>query len=364
VTNLERDAAVGVYDLLAAGVRGEVAPHEGIERARAATPELWDRAIALEGCGPWVERMRRASPALTAALAPADRILRAHGEEAVRHALVAVWQVGEIAAVAAEAGIRVLALKGVARLLAGETPGWRALSDIDLLVDAGDAPRLHAALISSCGYVVDHAPISGRHLPMLVRAGSLPVEVHTRLSDAGSDLDRTIGDGSLEVPVGNATIGIPSPTARVLHMLEHALVVHRTLRYRLRDITDASTVWHADGVDVDAVRRWVGSRRYARAARTLLAAAGIGGERTAAATDAERARAAWATARRVAVARLAVPARADLRAVQDPQVFIAGQLAEGSPQVLAGLAWRAITQPAKAASAIGGLLRPDRRGRA
>jgi hypothetical protein len=383
----DRRAIAAVYDVLAAGIRGEVPAAEIVQCAAGSASDVWTRAIGLEGCGPWLERVRRGrskeAPAIAAALAPADDVLRAHGEEAVRHALMAVWQLGEIAALAGPLGIRVLALKGVARLLAGETPGWRALADVDLLVDAADAPRLHAALVSACGYAVDEAPTSGRHLPMLSRAGSLPVEVHARLSDDGSDLDRAILDDAFEVAVGGARVLIPSPTARLLHTLEHALVVHRTLRYRLRDIADVATVWRASGVDLDAARRWIGSRRYAKAARTLLAAAEVVGTARAAgdvprdpargpapraaserAADGDRSRAAWASVRRVAVARLAVPARADLRAVQDPLVFVAGQLAERSPSVLAGLAWRAITRPGKAAATVRGIVaRSGRRGR-
>jgi hypothetical protein len=333
--------AAAVYDVLAAAVRGSAPPPaHRLALADAASPDVWDRALQLEACGPWVDRVRRATPAIAPALRRADNMLRVQGEYAVFQGIAAAAQLAEVAALAARVGVRVLALKGAARLVAGEAPGRRSLSDIDLMTEAGGATPLFDALVRESGYTVDAAVTPERHLPMLVRAGSVPIEIHERLTDAGSAIDARIWEGAVDVRVGAATLAVPSPTARVMHTLQHALVVHRTVRYRLRDVTDVRTVWAAGGVDYDAVRLWVSKEPYRGAAETLLAAAGVtpyaseaGGER------------AWARVRRVAVARLAVPRRDGLRASEDPLVYVASQLAEGSPRVLAGLAWRALSRP-------------------
>ena len=339
-----------VYDVLASAVRGVPQSSDRVAHAHRAAFGIWDRALTLEACGPWVDRARRGNAALAAAVTPADAALRVQGEVAVRQGLAAYAQLTEIAAVAGRIGVRVLALKGAARLLDGEAPGRRLLSDIDLLTASPrDATALFDALRRGGDYTVDGAVTPGRHRPMLVRAGGLPVEIHERLSDGGSSIDARVWADATPVSLGGPTLDIPSATLRVMHTLQHALVVHRTLRYRLRDVIDVTTVWAARGVDQDVVRRWVSHEPYAAAAGTLLAAAGA----TPYAADADRA---WSRVRRVAVARLAVPARADVRAPDDPLVYVAGQLAEGSPSVWAGLAWRALSRPRHAVTIIEGFV--------
>jgi hypothetical protein len=80
----------------------------------------------------------------------------------------------------------------------------------------------------------------------------------------------------------------------------------------------------------------------------LLAAAGLGGD-----VSADRA---WRTVRRVALARLAVPATPRVAGDLDPLVYVAGQLAEGSPTVLAGLAWRAVCAPLRTVATVRGAI--------
>jgi hypothetical protein len=206
------------------------------------------------------------------------------------------------------------------------------LSDIDLLAEHPE--DLHQAL-RRLGYEPDDTGTPGRHLAALVRPGSLAVEVHTRLSDDRSRLEADIWrDTRTPVP----GLEIPSASALARHTLEHATVVHRTLRYRLRDVLDASTVCRD-------VRLLTG---IGRASDTLLAAAGLGGD-----ASGDRA---WRTVRRVALARLAVPAAAQVGGDLDPLVYVAGQLAEGSPAVLAGLAWRAMRAPARAMVTVRGAM--------
>jgi hypothetical protein len=315
--------AAAVYDIIAAAVRGSPIP-----RATDSSPAHWERVLSIEACGPWLEWARRSNPELSRAVEPARPILRAQSEAAVAHALAAGAQLAEIAALAPNVG-RVLVLKGAARLLAGEPAGRRTLSDIDLLVE--NPAAWHRALQRELGYRPDDRGTPGRHLPALVRAGSLAVEIHTRLSDAGSELDAIIWRDTRPM----MGLEIPSAAALARHTLEHAVVVHRTLRYRLRDVLDAAAVCRPAPVSSPG-----------RAAAILLAAAGIGGDR-------ERA---WRVVRRVALARLAVPAARSIAGDLDPLVYVASQVAELSPAVMMGLAWRALRQPWRTVATVRGAL--------
>jgi hypothetical protein len=317
-------SAAAVYDIIAATVRGRAVPD--IAPADTAT---WERVLCIEACGPWLEWACRRDAAVARAMEPARPILRAQSEAAVSHALTAMAQLAEIAKLAP----RVLVLKGAARLLSGESAGLRTLSDIDLLAENPIA--LHHALQRELGYRPDDTGTPGRHLPALVREGSLAVEIHTRLSHNPSRLDREIWENT-RTPVPG--LEIPSVEALARHTLEHATVVHRTLRYRLRDVLDVSTVCRD-------VRLLTG---MSQAGDTLLAAAGLGGD-----VSADRA---WRTVRRVALARLSVPATARVAGDLDPLVYVAGQLAEGSPAVLAGLAWRAMRAPLRTVATVRGAI--------
>jgi len=251
-------------------------------------------------------------------------------EAAVAHALAIGSQLAEIASLAPQYG-RVLVLKGAARLLSGKPAGRRTLADIDLLAE--NPTGWHRALQQELGYRPDDTGTPTRHLPALIREGSLAVEIHTQLADRGSGLDTIIWQDT-RTPVPG--LEIPSAVALARHTLEHATVVHRTLRYRLRDI-----------LDITAVCQEVPSAT-GRAAETLLAAAGFRGER-----EADHA---WRTVRRVALARLAVPATPRVAGDLDPLVYVASQLAEGSPAVLAGLAWRAVCAPLRTVATVRGAL--------
>jgi hypothetical protein len=318
-------SAAIVYDIIAAAVRGREIPDGEI----VADAACWERVLCIEGCGAWLEWARRRDDRLARALEPARSILRAQSEAAVAHALSAGTQLAEIAAIAPRVG-RVLVLKGAARLLSGEPAGRRTLADIDLLVEN---PRAwHRALQRELGYVSDATGTPERHLPALVRDGSLAVEIHTQLSDSGSALDAAIWSDTRSV----MGLEIPSTMALARHTLHHAVVVHRTLRYRIRDILDVAAVCDQQ----------IG--HATRPERVLLAAALGNSDR------------AWRTVRRVALARLAVPSTPRVAGDVDPLVYVASQLAERSPAVIAGLAWRALRAPWRTMTTVRGALERGR----
>ncbi len=320
-------SASAVYDIMVAALRGRDVPD--ISPQDTAT---WERVLCIEACGPWLEWACRRDPAVARAMEPARPILRAQSEAAVAHGLTAMAQLAEIAKLTPTIG-RILVLKGAARLLSGEAAGRRTLSDIDIIAE--NAIACHHAMQRELGYRPDDTGTPGRHLPALVRRGSLSVEIHTRLSDTRSRLDADIWRDT-RTPVSG--LEIPSVESLARHTLEHATVVHRTLRYRLRDVLDVSAV-------CKDVRGLTG---MSAASDTLLAAAGLGGD-----VSAELA---WRRVRRVALARLAVPATPRIAGDLDPLVYVAGQVAEASPTVLAGLAWRALRAPLRTVATVRGAL--------
>ena len=342
-------AARAAYDVATAAVRGFVFSEAARERATQAPADVWQRVLDLEGCAAWLDRARQRSPTLTATLGSATALVRSEGARALRNAVAMVQQLAELVPVAAAIGARVLVLKGSARLLAGESAGGRTMADIDLLVaddgGGGGADALHAALQSELGYQPDEPGTPARHLPSLMRADSLPIEIHGRLTDAGSALDGIIWEGPRSVPLGAGTIEIPSATAVLLHTLEHAVVVHRAGRYRLRDVLDVAAAW-TEEVDAVAVGRFADGHPERRAARTLLRAA----SRTAVSgsvsrpVDGRAERQAWQRIRRVGRARLLAPPQPGVPAGSDPRVLVLSQLAEGAP----GPVWRLIAHGAAA----------------
>jgi hypothetical protein len=351
-------AGRAVYEIATAVVRGAPVEEGPARRAARASVDIWARVLDLEGCAGWLDRAGRSAPGVAAVLAPAQGFLRAERERGLRNAVAMVQQLAELAPVAAGVGARVLVLKGSARLLAGEPAGDRSMADIDLLVpgDAGDA--MHAALRAALGYASDEPGTPDRHLPALVRPGSLPIEIHRRVADAPSALDSRVWDEARQVALGDAQIEIPSPTALVLHAIEHATVVHRAIRYRLRDVLDVATLLTGD-VDGDEVRRFVSTHAERRAALTLLRAARSLSSRPPSESPADEAerraeRRAWRRIRRVGRARLLAPVQRGVPAGSDPRVLVLSQLAEGAPGRVLRLVARGLAAPGRALRLVAG----------
>ncbi len=358
-------ASRAAYDILTTIARGRRPSDAQRARAPLIPPHAWERVLDLEGCAAWVESARRRTPALAEVLGPALPLIRPAGERALRNAVAMVQQLAELAPVAANAGARVLVLKGSARLLAGEIAGSRTMADIDLLVSAPHAAALHTALQSKLGYTADPTGTPGRHLPSLVRADSLPIEIHERLANAGSPLDTRIWEGTRSVPLGGATLEIPSPIAVWLHTLEHAVVVHRTLRYRLRDIIDLATAWNTDGTtpDTGEAMLFVATHNDRRALTTMvMAAVSLGMVGWDPDLDAESR--AWRRIGRVGRARLIASPQPGVPAGADPRVFALSQIAEGAPGAILRLIARGLSAPRRAAEMVAGQWLPPEAERA
>jgi hypothetical protein len=174
------------------------------------------------------------------------------------------------------------------------------------------------------------------------------------LSDAGSSLDRRVWNGSRPVVLGgeSANVDIPSATALMLHTVEHAVVVHRAVRYRLRDVTDVATAW-TESVDVDELRDFIGANPHRLAMQTLVIAAArltpsASVRNPSWLSDSSPDGPAWRRIRRVGRARLWAPPRPGVPPTSDPRVTVLSQMAEGSPGPLLRLGTRALGAPRRA----------------
>lgn len=310
---------------MGAVLAGETPAAKLVARAFAASHELWQRTLVIEACAAQFDRALR--PSAVASMAPPAlrRELSDATAQAVRQGLRVPGQIAEVAQGARECGIRFMVLKGAARLLSGAVAGGRSLSDIDVLAAPDDAQRLHAMLRHRLGYdSMSAAP--EHHLPTLSRAGALPVEVHVQLGPRITDLDARIWRDVQEVP--EAGLVVPSPTAALLHALEHGALVHWAVRYRFRDLLDVAEAW-TPGVDAKEVVSYLRAHPQRVALETLLGAA----RRFAVAIPAGR-RSAWRTVRRVARARYVIAAHVRDPARAKSLCIAAGVLAEASPQAL------------------------------
>ncbi|HET7584826.1 MAG TPA: nucleotidyltransferase family protein [Gemmatimonadaceae bacterium] len=326
--------ASAIHDLLSSAVRREQPGATVLRRASDADASWWRRVLRYERCGPAVWGwMLDAGHALDLP-AHVRALLKDDAQLALGQSLRVAPQLARIAMLAARCGVRVMALKGAARLLAGaHTAASRTMDDIDLLVDdRAGAELLHRALQCEMGYaVVEHIP-GHHHLDAIALPGWLPVEIHTRLARRhGADGARVdIWQDAREVEVGGAPVWLPSPAALAEHTLAHA-TASRMLRYTLRDVIDVAAVVSDPQVDLARVSAFVHASVERRAMETLLGAAHVLDARVPAARVPE---ASWRAVRRVGRLRAEIAVRVQGRHAARRLIAAGGALAEGSPRAV------------------------------
>lgn len=313
------------YELMVAALRGETPREAVMAHAFAASPVFWQRALALEACAVQLDRALRESPMSARVPLPLRRLLSDASACAVRQALTVPAQLTELAGAAREMGMRLMVLKGAARLLQGDVPGARSMSDIDVLASPADAGRLHEFLQERLGYA-SLLTSPEHHLPTLIRAGALPVEVHIQLGPRPTDLDARIWHDAHAMPGGDLLL--PSATARVMHALAHGALVHWAVRYRLRDLLDVAAAWNGD-IDRDEVVGYL-RRQSQRAVLTTM----LGGARRFAPAIPMGRPSAWRTIRRVAHVRHVLAAHISDRSRAMSLCIAGGVIAEASPRAL------------------------------
>ena len=315
------------YDVMVALLAGhaEQTPARTVTRAFAAPVAFWQRALVLEACAVQLDRALRASPLAPLAPSPLRRVLRDATARAVRQILTLPGQLTELANAAQELGIRIMVLKGAARALTATIPAARSMSDIDVLTAPDDAGRLHHFLQHRLGYgALSTSP--EHHLPTLMRAGALPVEVHVRLGPRPTGLDTRIWCEARGV--AGTDLVVPSPTSTFLHALEHGALVHWAVRYRLRDLLDVADAW-GSSVDRDEVAGYLRGHPQRATLATM-----IGGARRFAPDIPAGRRSAWRTIRRVAKSRHFVAAHVANGVFATSLCIAGGLLAEASPRAL------------------------------
>lgn len=145
-------------------------------------------------------------------------------------------------------GITPVALKGAAFLLDDEsaTPApWRFMSDIDLLVPAGQL-ETSIGKLSALGFSpasADYDPEREAHFPPLIsRCGTFSVELHTRLfnhDDFGLPAGAIMANAAPSRLDTNCAL--PAPEHRIAHALVHAQLHNRNVatdRIVFKDILD------------------------------------------------------------------------------------------------------------------------------
>ena len=319
--------SVAIYDLLIDVFRGLPVEESLRDRAFHAPAERWRRVLGFEGCEVQFDRAVRVASWRREVPATLRRILAEASAASMRAGMLAHRQLAEIAQIAGVSGMRVMALKGAARVLASESIGTRSMSDVDLLLAPAQAARFHEMLQDELGYSPT-GPGRGHHLPVLRRADSLDIDVHFKLGPGSAALDATMWNDTRSVAIEGCIIELPSPTSMVLHVLEHGAVVNWMGRYRLRDILDIASLFTADVADA-VVMSHVRQSPAHSSFETLLSAAHEIEERV------PRPRAhAWRTVRRVSRARLAFAILPGNPRVAERVYRYVGVLAEGSPRMM------------------------------
>ncbi len=319
-----------VLALVVAMLRDQATTDAQRARAFAVPVARWERILGLDGCAVQFNHALQRSGHQADAPAALRRLLADATSTALQRALLVHAQLPAVASLAAASGVRVMALKGAARLLGGELPAMRSISDIDLLVAPTDALALHNALQRELGYASDDRPYP-HHLAGLTRSRSLGIELHTRLTPTPLPLDSAIWATARRIDVAGHPIELPSATNIVLHTLEHAVRVNWTGRFRLRDVLDVAALLGRE-VDTDAVTHYIAASDCHRAMATLLGAArGL----TSPTGDADEA--AWRTVRRVGRTRSMLGAIPRSPLIAERWFRYAGAIAEGSPRTLARL---------------------------
>jgi len=262
----EVQCAAAVYDVVADGILG-FSPHPlGLSRASRSPLAVWARVLGAEGCGARLSFAARRDGWFGTLPSGVRTLLDKERAAALWAFGAAQRQVTEMV----DLGVRVMLLKGAARAMARvDKPSERGFADVDVLVSAADAQRVHKQLRERLRYVPRYGACR-RHLAPLQRTGYLPVELHLRLGN-GQREEAALTNGMWEQATGEP-VAIPSATHLLLHTLVHATDVDWAMPYRLRDVADVATAIAA-GADLDVVDRFAAVSSDPAVVATLVAAA-------------------------------------------------------------------------------------------
>lgn len=192
------------------------------------------------------------------------------------HGIMAL--VARIDARAREAGIAVMALKGVALHSLGiYTPGTRPMADVDLLVSEADAEPA-CTLLRRLGYVETRSerrertfePI-GTYAPAPTQFGEsatsvIKIELHTRIAESLPVRESSITATLLPQQLKAGLHGYDCVSALMMHLLLHAAGNMRTRSLRLIHLNDIAALSRRLSID-----DWERTLRPERAAQAWWA---------------------------------------------------------------------------------------------
>lgn len=184
--------------------------------------------------------------------------------------LLLVGVAGEIAGVAATAGIEVVFLKSVALMLSGVTPiGTRNAGDVDVLVSNSELPRLCSALRDHGFSIGTDGRKQHQIMPSFHSSGAM-VEIHRSLKGLRAGGRRWLtaedllpGSRSFEIVGLPGGCLVPALSFVVAHLMVHAIVQHGAHPGSypgLRLIADLADVSQFDSRPLDARRDEVVAR--------------------------------------------------------------------------------------------------------
>lgn len=348
-------AASAIYEGMAATLLGRSVPRELRDAALAAPLRAWNRALAIEGCALPLGRILARRAALSDVPLVVHGLLRQAASQALTGSLALHTQLPPVVALARRDGIRVIALKGAARLISGMA-AERVIADIDLLVAEDAAEHLAGRMRAELGYARKGGP-QPHHLAPLALRGGLTVELHTRLGHERSWLDGWLRSHTRTLALHGIPVEVPSPTALALHTLDHASALNWAFRYRLRDVLDTASACGPE-VDIEVIRAWAARSAERDAIETLLAAAAELAPRLRPFHPTRERTAAWQRIRRVGRARARAAAIPNGTLTAQRAMRYAGVLAEGSPRLIVRLTASSVLRAAgMASSRLRGLLR-------
>lgn len=166
----------------------------------------------------------------------------------------------------ADAGIRVVLLKGAGlAYTAYPTFTARPMADLDVLLRAGEAQRAQA-LLTTIGWEYPQTPAidsfyrDHHHLPPMHdrRVRSATLELHTELFIAGHPLGLTgeaVWAAALPVMVGATQAFVPHPHHQLLHACLHFAWGHGMQSGAWRTFRDVAAIIRAGGVEWEAFLR-------------------------------------------------------------------------------------------------------------
>ncbi len=207
--------------------RSESDPRE----IQEVTEDSWRRFFTLERCAcALLDRLIAAGSLESLSAAGRTAISKAAASE-TQSALTARAQGRSIARIASNAGFPVVVLKGGVNAIASRVPAF-PLVDIDLLVEKENVDKLVAKL-ERAGFGTPSRKL-GHHQALSPSANHLAVEVHWTTHDDGSPLDPEIWKRLRQIEQAPPLERLGAKD-NLLHLIEHAIVVHHERSVSLRD---------------------------------------------------------------------------------------------------------------------------------